>query len=96
MEKLEESEYIGKVKQMECWYNISIKTATKVPHNKANLIIWNHEKVVCTVINFNKVAEKKSNNKPLIRNLQIMHPSYKFNMILFIAGCPGYVQNDLT
>ena len=37
---------------MGYWWNITIKTATKIPHNKPDLIIWNHKKVVCTVVNF--------------------------------------------
>ena len=32
---------------MEYWWNISIKTAIKIRHNKPDLIIWNHEKGVC-------------------------------------------------
>ena len=89
---------------MEYWWNITIKTATKIPHNKPNLIIWYHEKVVRTAVDFscpldsnitNKVAEKKSNYGPLIRNMQIMYPNYKFEMITIVIGCLGHVQSDL-
>ena len=89
---------------MEYWWNITIKTATKIPHNKPDLIVWNHEKIVCTVVDFScpldsnitkKVAEKKNNYGPLIRNMQIMYPNYKFEMIPVVIGCLGYVQNDL-
>ena len=89
---------------MEYWWNITIKTATKVPHNKPDLIIWNHGKDVCAVVDFScpldsnitkKVAEKKNNYEPLIRNMQIMYPNYKFEMIPIVIGCLGYVQNDL-
>ena len=63
---------------MEYWWNIPIKAAAKIPHNKPDLIIWNHEKFVCTVVNFSgpldsnitkKVAEKKNNYGPLICNI---------------------------
>ena len=27
--------------------------------------------------------------------MQIMYPNYKFEMILVVIGCLGYVQNDL-
>ena len=76
----------------------------KIPHNKPDLVIWNHEKVVCTAVDFScpldsnitkKVAEKKNNYGPLIRNMQIMYPNYKFEMIPVVIGCLGYVQNDL-
>ena len=68
VEHLQEPEYIRRVKHMEYWWNITIKTATKIPHNKPDLIIWNHEKVVSTVVDVScpldsnitkKVAEKK-------------------------------------
>ena len=89
---------------MEYWWNIPIKIATKISHNKLDLVIWNHEKFVCTVVDFScpldskitkKVAEKKSNYGPLIRNMPIMYPNYKFEMIPVVMGCLGYVQNDL-
>ena len=68
------------------------------------IIIWNHEIVVCTVVDFScpldsnitkKVAEKKNNYGPLIRNMQIMYPNYKFEMIPVVIGCLGHVQSDL-
>ena len=77
VEKIQEPEYIRRVKHMEYWWNISIKTATKIPHNKPDLTIWNHQKGVCTVVDFSfplnsnitkKVAEKKNNYGQLIRN----------------------------
>ena len=69
VEQSQEPEYICKVKGMECWLSISIKTATKVPDKRLDLIIWNQEKVVCTVIDYNypldsnitkEVPEKKT------------------------------------
>ena len=104
VEKIQEPEYIRRVKHMEYWWNISIKTATKIPHNKPDLMIWNYKKGVRTVVNFScpldsnitkKVAEKKNNYGPLIRNMQIMYPNYKLEMIPVVIGCLGYVQNDL-
>ena len=83
---------------------MSIKTAIKVPHNKHDLIIWNREKVVCTIIDFScplglnirkKVTEKKNDYGPLIHSVQIMYPNYKVEMIPISVGCLGYVQSDL-
>ena len=96
VKQLQQPEYIRRVKHLEYWWNIPITTATKIPHN--NLIIWNHEKVVCTVIdcscqldlNITKnFAGKKNSYGPLIRNLQIMYPNYKFEMIPTVIGCLG-------
>ena len=104
VEHLQEPEYIRRVKHMEYLWNITIKTATKIPHNKPDLIIWNHEKVVCTVFYFSwlldsnitkKVAEKKNNYGLLIRNMQIMYPNCKFEMIPVVIGYLSYVKNDL-
>ena len=62
-----ESEYIYTEKHREYWWNVSIKTATKVPHNKPDLIIWNWKTKVCTIVEFScpldinaikKVSEK--------------------------------------
>ena len=52
VEHLHEPEYIRRVKHMEYWWNITMKIATKISHNKPDLIIWNHEKVVCSVVDF--------------------------------------------
>ena len=89
---------------MVYWWNIPVKTTTKIPHNKPDLVIWNHEKCVCTVVGFSfplgwnitkKVAEKKNSYGLLIRNMRIMYPNYKFEMIPVVIGCLGYIQNDL-
>ena len=84
--------------------DIPIKTATKIPHTKPDLIIWNHEKFVCTAVEFScpldwniikKVTEKKNIYGALIRNMQVMYPNYKFEMIPIVIGCLGYLQKDL-
>ena len=82
-------EYIYTEKPREYWWNVSIKTATKVPHNKPDLIIWNYETKVCMIVKFSclldinttkKVSEKLEVYIPLVRKLQIMHPGYKFEI----------------
>ena len=104
VEQLQDHEFIRRVEHMDYWWNIPIKTATKIPHNKPDLIIRNHEKFVSTVVKFSytldwnitkKVAEKKNIYEPRIRNIQIMYPNYKFEMIPVVIGCLGYVQKDL-
>ena len=93
-------EYVIKHNQYEYWWNLSVKTVTKIPHNKPDLIIWNQEKLVCSVVEFScpsdvnitkKVDEKLNTYGPLIRNLQIMYPKYKFGMIPIIVGAMGYI-----
>ena len=45
-----ESEYIYKENPHEYWWNVSVKTATKVPHNKPDLMIWYQEVKICSII----------------------------------------------
>ena len=47
-----ESEYTYTEKPREHWWNVSIKTATKMPENKPDLIIWNYKTKVCTIVEF--------------------------------------------
>ena len=42
-----------------------------------------------------KVEEKLNNYGPLIRNLQIMYPHYKFQMVQIVIGALGYVPKCL-
>ena len=98
-----ESEHIYTKKPREYWWNVS--TATKVPHNKPDLIIWNWETKVCTIVEFScpldistikKVSEKLEVYAPLVRNLQIMYPGYKFEIAPIVVGAMGYVPKCLV
>ena len=100
-----ESEYIYTEKHREYWWNVSLKTATKVPHNKPDLIIWNWKTKVCTIVEFScpldinaikKVSEKLEVYAPLVRNLQIMYPGYKFEIAPIVVGAMGYVPKCLV
>ena len=81
------------------------KTATKIPHKKPDLVIWDKENKMCSIVEFSCPADinitQKVNDKInvyglLIRNLQIMYPKYKFNMIPIIVGALGYIPKCLT
>ena len=70
-----DAEFIYKEHPREYWWNISIKTATKIPHNKPDLVIWNEETKLCSIIEFScpldtnisrKVNEKLETYGPLI------------------------------
>ena len=43
---LESSEYIHKEGNLQYWWNISINTATKIPHNRPDLVIWNRDEKI--------------------------------------------------
>ena len=87
-------EYIYKEHPREYWWNISIKTATKIPHNKPDLVIWNKETKLCSIIEFScpldtnigrKVNEKLETYGCLVQNLQILYPDYKCAVGYFLC-----------
>ena len=41
----------------EYWWNISINTATKIPDNKPDLILWDRDKKIGQVIEFSCHAD---------------------------------------
>ena len=78
--------------------------ATKVPHNKPDLMIWNLEGKICSIIEFScpldininrQVNGKLENYGPLVRNLQTMYPKYKFQVIPVVIGPMGYISKCL-
>ena len=99
---LQRPEYIHKEGNLEYWWNISIKTATKIPHNKPDLLLWDRDEKICQVVEFScpadikvsrKVEEKVAAYGPLIRNLQIMYKDYHFKMLLVVVGALGTIPN---
>ena len=101
---LNESEYVIKIENHEYWWNMSIKTTTKIPHNKPNLLVWDTDQKICQIIEFScpcdvnligKTSDKINTYGPLIRNLQISYPQYRFEMIPIITGALGYVAKNL-
>ena len=92
-------------KNLENIDTLSIKTATNVPHNKPDLVMWNYETKVCRIVEFScpldinttkKVSEKLEVYAPLVRNLQILHPRYKFEIAPIVVGAMGYVPKCLV
>ena len=97
-------EFIYREHPREYWWNISIKSATKIPHNKTDLVIWNKESKLCSIIEFScpldtnigrKVNGKLETYGPLVRNLQILYPDYKCEVAPIIIGAMGYVPKSL-
>ena len=97
-------EYIYKVPLQEQWWNILKKTATKIQHNKPDWVIWNKETKLCSVIEFScpldtnigrKVNKKLETHGPLIQNIQILYPNYKYEVAPIIIGTMGYAPKSL-
>ena len=101
---LNKPEYVIKIDNHEYWWNMSIKTATKIPHNKPDLLVWDTDQKICQIIELSCPSDVnligKTRNKinayvPLIQNLQISYPQYRFEMIPIIIGALGYVAKSL-
>ena len=100
-----EPEYFYENDHQEYWWNVSVKATTKVAHNKPDLIIWNREIKICSIIEFGctldinikrKVNKKLENYGQLVRNLQIMYPDYKSQVAPIAVGATGSVPKCLT
>ena len=98
------NEFIDQDSGTEYWWNVAIKTAVKVRHNRPDLVIWDIENKNCHIIEFRypadvnvtkKAAEKLENYGPLIRTLQLIHPNYKFSFVPIIIGAPKNVPKNL-
>ena len=98
------NEFIDQDSGTEYWWNVAIKTAVKVRHNRPDLVIWDIENKNCHIIEFScpadvnvpkKTAEKLENYGPLIQTLQLTHPNYKFPFVPIIIAALGTVPKDL-
>ena len=67
-------EYVYKVKDYEFWWNLSIKTATKLKHNNLDIAALDKAEKICTIVEKNcpadvnitkKVEGKLNNHGPL-------------------------------
>ena len=83
---------------------MSIQTTSKLPNNKPGIVIWNRKKKTCNIVEIScpantniskKVEEKLNNYGPLVRNMQMMYPEYKFMVNPIIIGTLGNVPKCL-
>ena len=87
-----------KVNKYEYWWNIS-KLLQKYHAKKTDVVIWNHNEKLCSIIKFScsryqysrKIDEKMNTYGQLLRNLRILYPEYKFEMIHIVFGPFSYV-----
>ena len=102
---LESPEHIHKEGNLKYWWNIGIKTATKIPHNKPDLVLCDRDGKMCQAIEFSctadinvlrKVEEKATAYGPLIRNLQRMYKDYHFKVLPVVDGALGFIPNGST
>ena len=96
--------YIDAHECHEYWWNLPVKTCTKLKHNRPDIIAWDHAEKHCTIIEvscpldtniISKEKEKEIIYGPLIRNLQLMHRGYTFTFVPIVIGATGYVSKAL-
>ena len=99
-----EYEFIEKHGDYEYWWNVPIRTSTKLAHNKPDILIWNKAEKTCAVVEIScpadmnitkKAKEKLDDYVALLRNLQMLYQGYKFEMVPIIVGALGYVPKEL-
>ena len=68
-----------------------IKTITKMPSNKPNVVRWNQNEKICSITEFSrpedinisrKIDEKMNTYGPLLKDLKIFYREYKFKIYL--------------
>ena len=100
-----ESEFIDVWQGREFWWNVPVKTCTRVKHNRPDIVAWDHQRKECAIIEIScpldlNIAEKETEKEniyaPLIRNMQLMYPGYSFTFIPVVIGATGYVTKHLT
>ena len=73
-----EHEFIEKHGDYEYWWNVPIRTSTKLPHDKPDILIWNKTIKMFPVVEIScpadvnivkKTKEKLDNYAALLRNL---------------------------
>ena len=73
-------------------------------HNKPDLVLWNKKLNTCDVIEFscpadvnvaNKVGGKENIYGPLLRNLQLLYPEYRYSFVPIIVGALGTIPRCL-
>ena len=101
---LKQDEFIEVNGYHEYWWNLKIKTGTKLKHNRPDIVVWNHEIKTCIIVEVScpldvnvvrKVSEKENIYGPLLRNLQMQYPTYRFSFIPIIVGATGYIATSL-
>ena len=78
---------------------------SRLKHNKPNVVLWNHNEKLCSIIeficpadiNFSRKIDEKMNAYCLhLRILQILYTEYKFEAIPIVVGAIGSVTKSLN
>ena len=96
---------VTKIGDTEIWWDHAISTATKIPHNRPDVVIWNKEKKTCRVIDICILLDtnvqlrhgtKRDNYVPLIDQLRRIYPGYTYRITPIIIGALGTIPRQLS
>ena len=96
---------VTKIGDTEIWWDHAISTATKIPHNRPDVVIWNKENKTCQVIDICfpldtnvqlRHGTKRDNYVPLIDQLRRIYPGYTYRIIPIIIGALGTIPRQLS
>ena len=89
---------------LEVWWDVRIKTAPKVPNNKPDMVIWNHDLKECTIVEVGvpldvnvprTESEKAEKYTPLMLGLQRLYPKFKIQVVPIVIGATGHITKNL-
>ena len=78
----------------EYWWNIPVKTSSKVPHKKPDFIIWNKRKKRCTIVEINSPAKVKVSVKEIIFGL--VNSKYAAVICTPYLDVPVHVDDEVS
>ena len=88
----------------EIWWDIMIKTLTRLEHDRPDIVLWRRKELKCYIIdicvcldvNIDKNIEQKLNSYlPLAAELKRLYPEYTFEILPVVIGATGIVTNRL-
>ena len=91
--------------EIEVWWDTKVKTLTKCPHDKPDIVLWNITEKKCHVIDIcicldvnieKNIKLKKDNYLQLIAELKRLYDEYTFEIVPIVLGATGLVTSHLS
>ena len=89
----------------EIWWNTPVKLLNKVEHNRPDLIVWNTDAKLCTIVEVCipldtnvtlRSTWKEELYIPLISEMSRVYKNYTFEIIAIVIGVLGTVPSSLS
>ena len=92
-------------KNVEIWWDTTVKTAPPVKHNKPDLIVWKKTNKHCFVIDVCVPLDQNIQTNEKLRQdryialtvgLKRIYPEYSYTVVPIVLGATGLVTNSLV